>query len=292
MKGRLGLWIPWALFVAACIAWTAYWFAARDGAHKALEAALARARTAGVEAHYDGVRDSGFPLHLTLTFENLRIDAPTISAVAARLPVSINLSNPQHLIVGLANGFSWRTHDGVTHELRTRTGEMSIRMTSARKLARLSLDLADAQVDHGGGERTDIGKLLLHVRPDPRNGADAQLVIEAQNWRGATPFPALDPLGPYPRFRVAAVVTQSATLASHAPLRSWTGALRIERFDIAYSGGAVIGDGQLSLDAAHRPSGVLRLQPQGRQIVELRSSDGWWTLAGLRVAAVKPLYSD
>lgn len=288
---RLGLYIPWAIFALICVAWTAYWFMARDAAIRALESAVERANAAGVNAGYGGLRAGGYPLRLTLTLEDAHADpAPGIAFTAARLPVSINLSNPRHIIVGLGDGLHWRTNDG-DHAMTVQRGELSIRLDDGG-LARLSLDLDGARVVHDATAVTDIAKLLVHVRPDPRARADQQLVIEADDWRGPTPFAALSPLTPFTHFRAAIVVTESASLISRTPLASWDGALRIERLDVAWADARVVGDGTLDLDGAHRPAGALQLTPTGGQPVELRAANGWWTLAGLRVAQAKPLYSD
>ncbi len=183
-------------------------------------------------------------------------------------------------------------------------GEISLKLDNANALARASIDLEGVHIEHFGEIRyigdvrvgplrtTEIGKLLLHVRPDPRNAADSQVVIEADDWRGLTPFAALNDLAPFEHFNAAVVATQSATLASSNPLRTWTGALRVERFDVGYAQTQVTGDGELKLDAAHRPEGVLHITPAGAQRVDLLAGAGWWTFAGLRVAQAKPLYSS
>jgi hypothetical protein len=302
---RLGLYVPWAVFLLICAGWCAYWFVAKDAAIRALASGAARVEAAGGTASYAGVRASGFPLRLTLTLDDARFaPTPALAFEAARLPVSVNLTNPRHIIVGLADGFSWTTGDGARHTMTMRRGDMSLRLGPNNALARASLDLQGASVSHGWPTgvqfpeplppiTTTIGALLVHVRPDPRSAADAQIIIDATDWQGLTPFAALNDLGPFGHFRTAVVATESASLVSRTPLRTWTGSLRIERFDVAYSDAAVTGDGVLTLDAAHRPDGVLRFTPAGIPApVELRASDGWWTLAGLRVAAARPLYSD
>lgn len=298
---RLGLYLPWALFLLLCAGWSAYWFIAKDAAIRATDAAIARVNAAGGEAGYASLRAGGFPLRLTLTLEEARLaPSPDLSFGAKRLPVSVNLTNPRHIIVGLADGFSWRTADGAVHTATMEHGDMSLRLNADNGLARASLDLRKAHIQHSAPGysiaaplATEIGQLLLHVRPDPRSAADSQLIVDATDWRGLTPFAALNDLGPFGHFRAAVVATESASLVSRTPLRTWTGALRIEKFDVAYGDAAVTGDGLLDLDAAHRPEGVLRFTPQGLPApVELRAAGGWWTLAGLRVAAAKPLYSD
>lgn len=290
---RLGLYIPWALFALFCAGWSGYWFIAKDTALKALDAAIVRANAVGMDAGYTRVSASGFPLHLTLTIEEARATPmPFVRFESRRLPLSINLSNPRHLIIGLADGVRWTTTDGVAHDLQATKGEMSVRFGADNALARASLDVAGVRVAHGSGLPTEIESLLLHVRPDPRNAADAQLVLETKNWVGPTPFAALNDLAPFDHFNAAVVATESATLASNNPLRTWTGAFRVERFDVGYAQTAVVGEGELKLDAAHRFEGVLHITPAGAQPVDLRATNGWWTFAGLRVAQAKPLYSS
>jgi hypothetical protein len=299
-RKRLGLYIPWALFALVCIGWTVYWFSVRDAAFKALDAAR---NNPELTIGYSAVRTSGYPLRLTLTLRDAYLLAQKQGVVvrAASAPVSVNLSNPRHLIVGLADGVSWaRARDA--HRLTAGAGQASVRFSNAGKLERVSLDLKTARIAHTtvtslrdgrtmsnpAGESA-VGQLLLHVRPDPRNRADAQLVLDVTDWSGPTPFAALNDLAPFPHFRAAVVVTDYATLAGAQPLQSWTGALRIERFDVAYAGTQVTGDGALDLDAQYRPTGTLRLTPAGGQAVALVAAEGWWSFAGLRVAPAKPL---
>ena len=290
---RLGLYIPWALFALVALGWTAYWFVARDAALKALDAQVAHANAAGLDAGFSRVDASGFPLHLTLTMQDAHATPfPRMRFTAAKLPLSINLSNPRHVIIGLADGVQWTTADGMAHDLRAAKAEVSVRFAADNKLARASLVMNGVRVAHGSTTPTQIDSLLMHVRPDPRTAADAQMVIDAENWSGPTPFAALNDLAPFPHFRAAIVATESATLASRTPLRTWTGALRIESLDVAYAETQMTGLGELKLDAARRPSGVLHVTPAGAQQVDLVAANGWWTFAGLKLAQAKPLYSS
>lgn len=289
---RLGLYIPWALFALACFGWRAYWFAAKDAAVKALAAQVTRADAAGLDAGYTRVDAGGFPLHLTLTMQDAHVTPfPHLRIAAARLPLSVNLSNPRHLILGLADGVTWTTSDGVNHKLDAAKAEASVRFGADNKLARASLAVEDARIAHGSTAPTRIGTLLIHVRPDPRNGADAQVVVDAEGWDGPTPFAALDGLSPYAHFRAAVVATDAGSLISRKPLQTWTGALRIESLDVA-AAAQVSGTGDLRLDAAHRPAGALHLTPTSGPPMTLLAENGWWTLAGVRLAASRPLYSD
>ncbi len=290
---RLGLYVPWALFALFCLCWTGYWLYAKDAAVKALDAAIANGGAHGVEASYGDVRAGGFPLRLTLTLTDARAATrmPALQIAAAALPVSINLSNPRHLIVGLAGGLRWTGESGAAQVLTTARGDLSIRVTSDGALARFSLDLEGAEITRAGAAATKIGKLLVHLRPDPRRAADAQLIVDAADWSGPTPFAALNGLSPFAHFRAAVAVTDYATLGTAQPLQTWSGALRVERFDVGYAGTQVTGDGALDLDALYRPVGTLTLTPAGAQPVALVAGEGWWTFAGLRVAPAKPLYA-
>ena len=291
-RNRLGLYVPWALFGLACAGWSGYWFVARDTALKALDAQIALVNAAGMDAGYAHVAASGFPLHLTLTMDGAHITpVPFVQLEARHLPLSINLSNPRHLIVGFGDGVRWTTPDGVAHDLQAARGEFSVRFGGDGALARASLDLEGARIVHASGAPTEIESLLLHVRPDPRRAGDAQIVLETKAWSGPTPFASLNDLAPFDHFNAAVVATNSATLATSDPLRTWTGALRVERFDVGYAQTQVAGNGELKLDPAHRFQGALQITPDGAQPVELRAQNGWWTFAGLRVAQAKPVYS-
>jgi hypothetical protein len=294
---RLGLYIPWALFALFCAGWSGYWFMAKEQALRTLDAQVARANAAGLEASYDSVRASGFPLRLTLTIERLRVTPlPLWSLAANEVAVSVNLSNPRHLIIGLGNELGWISPSGVNHIMQAKQAQLSVRLSGDGRLVRVSLDITGANIKHlvkwAGSPPTTVEHLLAHVRPDPRRDADAQIVLVTKNWTGPTPFAALNDLAPFEHFNAAMVVTESATLATRNPLRSWKGALRVERFDVGYAGTQVVGDGELKLDASHRPEGTLRLTPAGAQPVALQATSGWWTFAGLRVAQAKPLYSS
>ncbi|MDX2233957.1 MAG: DUF2125 domain-containing protein [Hyphomonadaceae bacterium] len=290
---RLGLYIPWGLFALFCLGWTGYWFFAKDAGVRAIDAAIARAAQDGVAAGYGSVRASGYPLRLTLTLTDahLTLPAPALRFDAKELPVSINLSNPRHVIAGFVEGLSWRDGAGRKHTLTAVEAQLSMRVDDAGGLARFSLDLKEAHIDNEGGPYTRIGELMVHLRPDPRDATDAQLVVDASIWGGPTPFAALNAVSPFTAFRLAAAVTDYESLATRTPLRSWRGALRVERLDVTYAGTRVTGEGALDRDAAFRPVGRLTLRPEGAAPVDLVAGDGWWTFAGLRVAPARPLYS-
>lgn len=293
---RLGLYVPWALFALFCLCWTGYWFYAKDAAVKALDAQIARVNAAGVKASYFRARADGYPLRLTLTLENFGVSTPEFGLSASSLPVSVNLSNPRHIIVGFGDDLRWRTGNFLRQWITVRRGQMSLRFDSANALARFSLELDDAHIQgvydgYRVPNETKFDKLLVHVRPDPRRDQDAQVVIEANNWSGPTPFAALNGLSPFAHFRAAVAVTDYATLGTAQPLRTWTGALRVERLDVDYADRQVTGDGALDLDGLYRPVGTLTLTPAGGEPVALVAAEGWWTFAGLRVAPAKPLYA-
>ncbi len=101
-RRRLGLYVPWALFALFCLAWTGYWFVAKDTALKALDAQVARANAAGAKAGYFRARANGYPLRLTLVLEGVGVKlTPTLSFNAKTLPISVNLSNPAISLLAL-----------------------------------------------------------------------------------------------------------------------------------------------------------------------------------------------
>lgn len=286
---RLGLIIPWSLFALACVAWTAFWFVAKDQAIKRLDAAIVSAKARGIEARYEGVRASGYPLHLKLHLANPRLTIAGLPRLeAATLPIAINLVDPSHLIIDLKDGLRWTGGDGVTHTLDPHRGAMSVHW-KAGALTRVSLDLEGAPTK----------KLLLHIRPDPRaeNALQVALAVE-----GAKDGEAL---------RAGVVLDHADTLRALTPidpLGAWVksgGRATVEAFDMRWRGATMTGTGAFVLDAQRRPEGAVSLKAEGESAAilallgaldpgavntaTLRAKDGVWRL-GQATHPAKPLY--
>ncbi|MBL8559722.1 MAG: DUF2125 domain-containing protein [Hyphomonadaceae bacterium] len=286
---RLGLIIPWALFALACAGWTAFWFSAKDHAIARLDSIIVAAKARGVDAHYDGVRASGFPLHLKLNLANVRVSTAVLPLVEARtLPVAINLVDPSHVIVDLKDGVRWTGRDGVAHLLDPVRGALSLHWDDAT-LKRASLDL----------EGAPTRKLLAHLRPDPRaaNAFQLALVLEGVDDEALRAGMVIDH---------ADVLLRSDI--SVDPLKPWIdsgGRVRVEAIDLRWKGATLTGSGDFALDARRRPEGAVQLKAEGDSVAvltllgaldpaaadtaTLSAQDGVWRL-GQATHPVAPLY--
>lgn len=284
IKGRLGLIVPWTLFVIGCIGWTVFWFAAKDMAVARLDAAIVQAKARGIEAGYAKIRASGYPLHLTLTLENAHAQmAPLPRVEFASLPVSVNLVNPTHLIIDLKDGVRWTGRDGASHVVDPVRGAMSVHWKN-NALTRVSLDLEGAPTK----------KMLIHVRPDARTPDALQVAVDIE---GNETTSAL---------RAGVVVDHAALLAQARggdPLKPWIdagGRARVELLEIRTQGATMTGDGEFGLDALRRPEGAATLKVSGAPALvgalpaegttTLSAKDGQWRLGELAYPA-KPLYA-
>lgn len=286
---RLGLIIPWSLFAVACIAWTAFWFVAKDQAIKRLDAAIVSAKARGVDAGYESVRASGYPLHLKLTLTNAHVAmAPLPRFDAAKLPVAINLVDPSHLIIDLKDGVRWTGRDGAVHTVDPVRGAMSVHWKDGA-LTRVSLDLEGAPTK----------KLLAHLRPDPRTPNAWQVAVDVE---GADNGETL---------RAGVVIDHTDALhatASDDPLGAWVdrgGRATVEALEMNWQGATMSGTGAFGLDAQRRPEGAVTLKAEGQSATvlallgaldpgevntaTLRAKDGVWRL-GQATHPAKPLY--
>jgi hypothetical protein len=287
---RLGLIIPWTLFALASVAWTAFWFVAKDQAIKRLDAVIVSAKARGVDASYETVRASGYPLHLKLNLTNARVTTAALPQLdAALLPVAINLVDPSHLIIDLKDGLRWTGRDGVTHTLDPVRGAMSVHWKDGA-LTRVSFDLEGAPTK----------KLLAHGRPDPRTSNAWQVAVDVE---GAEDGDAL---------RAGVVIDHTAALLRDVnpadPLGGWIssgGRATVEALDMRWQGATMTGTGAFGLDAQRRPAGAVTLKAEGQSAAilallgaldagaentaTLTAKDGVWRL-GQATHPAKPLY--
>jgi len=287
-RQRLGLYVPWGLFLIACIGWTVFWFQAKDAAIKRLDVAIVQAKARGVEAGYAQVNASGYPLHLTLTLRDAHLQlAPLPRLDATILPVSVNLVDPSHLIIDLKDGFRWTGGDGVSHLIDPVRGAMSVHWRGA-ELTRVSLDL------EGAPTKT----LLVHVRPDARTPDALQVAVDVEGSKASSAL------------RAGVVIDHVGLLREiHGgdPLGPWIdagGRAKVEVLDIRLQGTTLTGSGSFSLDGQRRPAGEATLKAEGEMLAVLAvlgtldgsgaatliAKDGQWRLGRLEYPA-KPLYA-
>lgn len=291
-RQRLGLYIPWGLFLLACLGWTAFWFVAKAQAIQRLDAAIVQAKSRGIDAGYGAVRASGFPLHLTLTLSDAHLQSPPLPRFEAKtLPVSVNLVDPFHLIIDLKDGVRWTGRDGETHLIDPTRGAMSVHW-KGRALTRISLELEGAPAP----------RLLAHIRPDARTPDAWQVAIDISGHETDAAE----------RLRLGVVLDHTSAftvIRAGDPLGPWIdagGTAKVEALDLDWHGSKVTGTGDLRLDALRRPEGAIVLQIAGgadglmalfggqnlqaNGAATLRAQDGTWRLGDISAPA-RPLYA-
>ena len=288
---RLGLWIPWALFVAAALGWFAYWSVLKTRAIAQLDGWAAAHRAAGGDARWRSVRADGFPMRLSLRLDGVSIAARDRAwAVATeRASIHINPTNVFH-ILGEADAPLRLTLDGRPLAVRARHLGFSVRLKDSA-LARASLlanDLTWRAADDAAAPIASAARGLLHVRPDPRTPGAFQVALEIDQWRPRAIAAALRPLGPtIEQVRAAIVIEDGATLADAGALR-WSQAghgARLEAGALRWGPAQASATGRLSIDAQRRPNGeiVLRLSEPRAALAPLAANP---TLAPAAAAAL------
>ena len=267
MMKRLGLIIPWAIFLAIVLGWIGYWMIVADTAEKKLATWSAEQRQAGAEVSYTGIRRHGFPVLMRLEIVDFTYQ-PARSHWRATTP-SLDL-NIQLLDPGL---IAFQSKQPITV---TRADGSNARLTADALLASIHTRnnrLAEVRVEGNGLSYQDakpgvlrIGRLMLGVRPDPRDGAHEQVSVELSAVQLARPVRSFEQFGQdISAIRGAIVIEQAAKLAERDPadfLRPWReagGRARIERIELNWGPLEGSGEGDASVDDQRRLVGTLRL---------------------------------
>jgi hypothetical protein len=243
-RKRLGLYLPWAGFAVLAALWCGYWFWFKSQALHLAQTWAAGARASGASATVGPASARGFPFHLTLVFDELSYTAAggAWRVGATQVPVSFNLTNPRHVIVDLDRGFSVAASESL--QIEPRKGALSVRVENGA-LARASLVLEGLVVRSAEKSRS-IGAFALHIRPDPRNDADLQIVSVTTD------------VGALQALRVAAFIPDAKTVKPNATMIP----LRIETLDMAAAGKSARGDGVVALGVDGSITGRLAIETE------------------------------
>ena len=260
---RLGLYIPWALFLAAAIGWTIYWNMLRVRMIETAQAAVAAQRAEGAKISYDRVNASGYPLRLTLTFTNAAYEAPGghWALSAPTLDLHMNPSNLSLVIFETHGTVTWR-NNLVIRTLTPRTAALSVR-TEKGAFSRAVFEAHDLAVSRNGGAPGTFETLIVGVRPDPRQARDMQVSIDATNLKLAKAPSGFEGFGTTLASIEGRVVIEQADVIETAKtnrVEAWRaakGVARIEGAGLLWGPARMIGTGRVSLDAQRRPQGRL-----------------------------------
>ncbi|MGE3302374.1 MAG: DUF2125 domain-containing protein [Hyphomonadaceae bacterium] len=264
-KRPWGLYALWGFAIAAAFCWTLYWFALKNEAVRQAVAWFSAQRAQGADAAYARVSASGYPLRLSLTFEDAHY-APAgggwrISSPKAALHV--NPTDFSLFIVEPRAPVTWETREAA-RVFTPKESAVSLRLKN-RAIERIVAEGEGVAVTRGGAAEMTIGSFVAGLRADPRALGDGQLTLDAQAIALAAPVQGLEGFGRDVRaLNVRAVIERGAAFLTapgdgYAAWRAEGGAARVEGLHAAWGPAEFTAQGRLAMDARNRLAGALDL---------------------------------
>ncbi|MEJ0023206.1 MAG: DUF2125 domain-containing protein [Alphaproteobacteria bacterium] len=179
-KRPWAVYATWALLIVVLAAWSVWWFTLKDMAIRQVQTWTAAQKAAGAQVSYSGVAASGFPLRLTLTFEDPSYSAPGggWSLSTPRAQLHINPSDLSLYIIEPRDTVSWTTR-GASRTLTPRESAISVHLTN-NKPDRVIVEGKNVAVTRNGAPDMTIGSFVAGIRSDPRSPDDGQFSLDAQ----------------------------------------------------------------------------------------------------------------
>lgn len=325
MTRRLGLIIPWAIFLAACLGWTIYWNVMARGAQGALEATLANARARGAEITLAQMRAEGFPLQLALDLGQAHYASADrkLRAEAAHLVMHVDLTAPGHVMFE-PRGAITLTRADKTQDIAGDVLLISLRYAD-NALARASVEAQNLRIRDTNRNALDFAarSFVANARPDPRDPASSQAALLIADATLGAPAQGAEALGTNVQSIDAALVFErAAALPNIEAWRQAGGVARIEGLRVHWGAIEAQASGRLALDEARRVSGSLDMRAadaaallgalaqspslsrdarqslalaavltRGSLDLPLRAQDGALYLGPARLRALDPLYT-
>ena len=280
---RFFLWAPVAVLVALIAAAVIHWFVAAHQFSKYLDAANGHEIAPGVTMHFSHRQLAGFPFRLDLILDNLAIDVG-----GARGPVEWRAEHfAMHMLdygrvqaIFEAAGkqtLSWTDDDGARKSLAFTPGLLRASSIDVEgRLSRFDLELIAAS-----SPDFQAPNLQIHLRRDPATDA-LDLAVNADDLR----LPAKSAFGEEIKtLRLNAALRPATALTPllsgkrewRGALNAWNGAMDISSLDIAWGKTKAAGTGQLTLDAMHRPQGILDLKIEGLDALKPHGGAGFFS---------------
>lgn len=269
MKIR-GFWliVPWALFVVAALGWVFYWNYLANEAERRVRAWAFEQNAGGATVEIDRIVRHGFPVLLRLELQGVDYAAARGGwrATTERADLHVQVLNPSHVILEAKAPIAISRADGaVTHasadaliaSLRMERGALAVAGVEADNLR-----LDDPAED---GALT-VRKVVMNVRPDPREAGEYQFAFDAQDLLLPRPVRSFESFGvEVPLLRAAIVIERGAALLQSAPgdpLGPWRaagGRLRFDAITLNWGPVETTGTGDGGLDDQRRLEGRLVL---------------------------------
>jgi hypothetical protein len=268
---RFFLYGPVALFLALVIAVMGYWWVASSAFSKRLDQLNGHEIAPGVHFSFAQKSMGGFPFRVDSVLDGLRVEiatshGPTVWTSEHFAMHALTYGRLQGVLEAAGNqAVTWHDDRGQLHEYDFLPGSLrASAIVDGDAISRFDLQLIDA-----ASADVSAAHVELHLRKDPKiDGFDL-----ATSADGVHMSPDLKPaFGPdVKHFAAMALLSPGSSferlLAGHADWRvcaeNWRmrhGGLLVNRLEIVWGKLNATGSGALSVDALHRPLGVLDLQ--------------------------------
>jgi hypothetical protein len=297
---RFFLWTPVAVLVALLAAAAIHWFIAADAFGKYLDRANGHEIAPGVTLHFAHRQLAGFPFRLDLVLDDLKIGVD-----AAHGPMEWRSEHfAMHMLdygrvqaIYEAAGrqtIAWTNDDGARKSLAFTPALLRASAIDAHgRLSRFDLELV-------GASSPDLraAALQFHVRRAP--DADAlDIVLNADDLHLSPEFKSafgtvITKLRLNARLHPATPLTPllSGKREWRANMNAWNGAFDIGNLEVAWGKTDVSGSGRLTLDAAHRPQGILDLKIAGLDAIEKKAGKGFFSTLLNAIAQNAPVKNN
>lgn len=171
--------ILFALIVIACIAYSAYWFIARNVISSGIDDWITEQRAQGLEVDYASRRLSGFPFRFVLDVEEPAYGIPDSQSMwrADDLQIVMQPWNYNHAIIRAPGRHE--LGDGAMQALIDGRSAMSLRWGGG-SIRQISMALNEASFNVAGDEPAEVDGFEFHLRPAP--GAPDMLQLET-HWQ-------------------------------------------------------------------------------------------------------------
>ena len=257
------LYFMWGLLALVLVGWTAWWFVLQSQVVAQIDKWMATQRVAGAEVSYARVAGSGYPLRLTLTFDDFSYQAPGQAwrASTPKVQLHINPSDLSLFIVEPRDTISYASR-GAARTFTPRESAISVHVTN-NAVDRVVAEGKGVAVTRDGAPDMTIGSFVAGVRPDPRAPGDGQFTLDSQAIDWATPPKGFEAFGKQVQTLNARIVFEKgATLIGPGDDRigAWKdaqGAARVEGLGFVWGPATVTSTGRFELDAQRRLDGIL-----------------------------------
>ena len=275
-SSRFFLYGPFALVVLVALAAMGWWWVESRAVSDYLDAANGRQVTPGVTLRFTGKQIQGFPFRIDAVLDHAEIDVTTTQGPASwkseHFAVHALTYGPAQAIYEAAGAqtLTWVGLDGAHHEWTFTPGLMRASSYSQKSgLARFDLDAIAIRSPELNADR-----FQFHLRRNPQHD-QLDIIVSGQNLHLSAALQS--GFGDTIRtLSLAASAAPATPLQSvlggkgdwRAALETWRthgGAFNVSALEVDWNDLKAAGTGALTLDAQHRPQGLLKVNLDGVQ---------------------------